>query len=95
MNKIPTHALEIKAHFKYFFLFMIEFIINSSEFFMEEKSPSRPLPSRHFNDARRIYTKTVKPLKTWIGPFVVKRRGDFMGWVGVEGIYLWVRILNT
>ena len=39
-------------------------------------------------DERRRYTKKVHPLKAWVGPSIVKggRRGDFMGWVGVEGI---------
>ena len=39
-------------------------------------------------DERRRYTKKVNPLKAWVGPSIVKRgrRGDFMGWVGVEGI---------
>ena len=39
-------------------------------------------------DERRRYTKKVHPLKAWVGPSIVKRRKreDFMGWVGVEGI---------
>ena len=38
-------------------------------------------------DERRRYTKKVDPLKAWVGPSIVKRRReDFMGWVGVEGI---------
>ena len=39
-------------------------------------------------DERRRYTKKVHPLKAWVGPSIVKRgrRGDFMGWVGVEGV---------
>ena len=39
-------------------------------------------------DARRGYTGKVHPLKAWIGPSIVKRRrrGNFMSWVGVEGV---------
>ena len=39
-------------------------------------------------DVRRRYTKKVHPQKVWVGPFIVngRRRGDFMSWVGVEGI---------
>ena len=41
-------------------------------------------------DVRRRYTGEVHPPKAWVGPSIVKRRrrrGDFMGWVGVEGVY--------
>ena len=42
-----------------------------------------------FNDIDvRRYTRKVQPLKAWVGPSIVKRRrrGYFMGWVGVEGV---------
>ena len=28
----------------------------------------------------------VHPLKAWIGPSIVKRRGDFIDWEGIEGV---------
>ena len=39
-------------------------------------------------DERRRYTEKVHPLKALVGPSIVKRgrRGDFVGWVGVEGV---------
>ena len=39
------------------------------------------------NDERRSYTKKVQLPKAWVGPSIVKRRRkNFMGWAGVEGI---------
>ena len=43
-------------------------------------------------DVRRRYTRKVHPLKAWVGLSIVKirRKGDFMGWVGVESVCGWM-----